>query len=628
MGGRTGIDELLKMKKLFAIVVILAFAAFLGWKQFTQAPVPRQIADDRGTQWLPIGNPTVGVLDEHIATPITFRTMHVGLNNSDQLWIATAPEQELAWIAEQDMYIPEGPTMDNLGQIYFSPLYPPEDVSLVVLDPKDGKRLWSLPHKGDNRGAGAPLILDTPGGTAPQTIYHATYHWAWAVTPQGDVLWHKPTGLRYDDDDVPHAWGVNYIPQFDALTVVTGNGEMAVLARATGETLLAEPFALPGQPAAESARHMPAEWVLQRGDKLAEQHFGKMPVNDGLFSAMVRIIYGAGSEVSNFYAVDPNSGRMFVAATAPDDEDGSEDGVSANGALYALDLAKKGEQLSVNIAARYDFEGGTGSTPTVSNDGQRLYITDENGNVMALDRDLNEIWRINVGEQVAASVAVSADNQELYVVTRKDIFKLWDRGDHGERAWRAQLDVFPDHININTLTPTITANGIAVAIGASRELGDNSLLMENGFGLLDRETGKVRGYVPGVEEGIAVTVVAADGGFTIAHSPVRRLASKAIFGDAISPITGGVSRYKPSNYPRLAREASCAAAAIVARQSTQQNAPGYGNAAQQWDNKQVQALMTQAAAAISHSDVQVPPITTPQLWCDQLGALQDSKQTP
>jgi hypothetical protein len=134
--------------------------------------------------------------------------------------------------------------------------------------------------------------------------------------------------------------------------------------------------------------------------------------------------------------------------------------------------------------------------------------------------------------------------------------------------------------------------------------------------------------VAGVEEGIAVTVVAADGGFTIAHSPVRRLASKAIFGDAISPITGGVSRYKPSNYGRLAREASCAAAAIVERQSTQQNSPGYGNAAQQWDNKQVQALMTQAAAAISHSDVQVPPITTPQLWCDQLGALQDSKQTP
>lgn len=627
MGRRATTNESLNMKKLIIVIVIaiLIVAALLLWKQFTEAPVARTIPDDGGTQWQPEGNPTVGEFNEDIATPITFRTMHVGLNNTDQLWIATAPEQELAWVAEEDMYIPEGPTMDNLGQIYFSPLYPPENVSLVVLDPATGKRLWSLPHNGDSRGAGAPLIMDAANEAGPQTIYHATYHWAWAVTPQGKVLWHKPTGLKYEGPDIPHAWGVNYIPQFDALTVVTGNGELAVLARASGEQLLAAPFELPGQPASEAVRHMPSQWVLQRGDQLAEQRFGKMPIDDGLFTGMVRIIYGAGSEVSNFYAVDPTSGRLFVAATAPDEIDGSEDGVSANGALYALDLVKTGDRLSVVIAARYDFDGGTGSTPTLSNDGQRLYITDENGNVMALDRDLAEIWRINVGEQVAASVAVSADNHELYVVTRKDIIKLWDRGDHAEQSWTAQLDVFPKHINVNTLTPTITANGIAVAIGASRELGGNSLLMENGFGLLDRDTGKVRGYVPGVEEGIAVTVLAADGGFTIAHSPVRRLASKAIFGDAISPITGGVSRFKPSNYPRLAREASCAAAAVVSRQTTQLNSPGYSSAAQQWDDNQIEALMTQAAEALLHAMVPAPATTTPQSWCEQLGAAENSK---
>src|SRR5690606_4013420 len=97
-------------------------AAFASWKQFSAAPVARTIPDDGGTQWRPQGQPTVDVSDVHMAAPTTFRTMHVGLNNSDQLWIATAPEQELAWVAEQDMYIPEGPTMDNLGQIYFSPL--------------------------------------------------------------------------------------------------------------------------------------------------------------------------------------------------------------------------------------------------------------------------------------------------------------------------------------------------------------------------------------------------------------------------------------------------------------------------------------------------------------------------
>ncbi len=610
------------MKKLAILLALLGAAAFIGWRQFTAAPVARVVPDDGGTAWRPQGNPNVGAFDAHIATPITFRTMHVGLNNSDHLWIATAPEQELAWVAEQDMYIPEGPTMDNRGQIYFSPLYPQENVSLVVLEGETGKRLWTLPHHGDSRGAGAPLILDTPNEPDPQTIYHATYHHAWAVNPQGEVRWHNPTGLHFKGKDVPHAWGVNYVPQFDALTVVTADGKIAVLARATGDTLLAEPFELPGQRAAPTARDMPAQWIMQRGDRLAEQRFGKMPLpdGDGLFTAMVRIIFGAGSEVSNFYAVDPNTGRLFVAATAPDEADGKADGVSASGAIYALDLVKSGEKLSLAIAARYDFDGGTGSTPTSSNDGQRLYITDENGNVMALDRNLKEIWRINVGAQVAASVAVSADNQELYVVTSRDVFKLWDRGDHAEQGWRAQLDAFPDHTNLNALTPTITANGIAVSIGASREVGGNSLLMEAGFGLLDRDTGKLRGFVQGVEEGIAVTVLAADGGFTIAHSPVRRLGSKAIFGDRISPILGGISRYKPSNNQRLAREASCAAARIAARQQAQEGVAGYGAAAQHWDDMQIHALMTQATQALAHTDVAVPATKVAQQWCELLGA--------
>jgi outer membrane protein assembly factor BamB len=608
------------MKKLAVLLALLTAAGYFGWRHITAAPVARVVPDDGGTAWRPQGNPNVGSFDPHMAAPVTFRTMHVGLNNSDHLWIATAPEQELAWVAEQDMYIPEGPTMDDLGQVYFSPLHPQEDVSLVVLEPQSGKRLWTLPHHGDSQGAGAPLILATPNDHHPQTVYHATYHHAWAVTPQGEVLWHKPTGLRFDGEHVPHAWGVNYVPQFDALTVVTADGKLAVLARTTGDSLLAENFELPGVRAAPAARDMPAQWIMQRGDALAEQRFGKMPLpdGDGLFTAMVRIIFGANSEVSNFYAVDPNTGRLFIAATAPDDADGKADGISANGALYALDLVQSGAQLAVVVAARYDFDGGTGSTPTASNDGQRLYITDENGNVMALDRNLQELWRINVGAQVAASVAVSADNAELYVVTGRDVFKLFDRGDHAELGWRGELDAFPDHTNVNALTPTITANGIAVSIGASREVAGNSMLMEAGFGLLDRETGKLRGFVQGVEEGIAVTVVAADGGFTIAHSPVRRLGSKAIFGDRISPIIGGIARYKPSNPKRLAREASCAAAGIAARQRAQQGDAGYAATAQRWDDMQITALMTQAAQAIASTDVTLDIARGPDQWCEAL----------
>ena len=86
------------MKKLILFATLIFLAALAGWKQFTAPPVARIVLDDGGTEWRPQDNPNVGAPNEHIAIPTTFRTMHVGLNNSDHLWIATAPEQALAWV--------------------------------------------------------------------------------------------------------------------------------------------------------------------------------------------------------------------------------------------------------------------------------------------------------------------------------------------------------------------------------------------------------------------------------------------------------------------------------------------------------------------------------------------------
>ena len=604
------------MKGLFATLGIIALCLAGFWSWFASPPMAISRLDAGTTTWRPSGAPLVGGNGLPVNPPITFHTMHVGVNNTDQLWIATAPRQELAWSVEEDMYVPEGPTMDNEGRVYFSPLYPQEDVSLVVLDGANGKRLWTLPHGGDSKGAGAPLILSVPGGGGKQIVYHATYHRAWAVDTSGNILWQQPTGLNYSGDGVPpHAWGMNYVAQLDALVSVTQDGKVTALSRQTGETLLERPFDLPGMPAGEDATNMPMQWVLDRGNALAAARFGETPDGRGLFVEMVRIIYGAGSEVSNFYAVDPQSGRLFIAATAPDEADGQTDGVSRHGSLYALDWGKNGNKLSLNIAARFDFDGGTGSTPTVSNDGQRVYVSDENGNIFALDRDLTEVWRINVGDQLAASVAVSADNAELYAVTRRDIFKLWDRGDHAELAWTATLDVFPFHNNINTLTPTITANGLAVSIGASREIGKTSLLMEAGYGLLDRATGKVRGFVLSPEESVAVTVVDRDGGFTIAHSPVRRLGSVALFGDKLPAIRGGISKFRSSDDQLLAREAACAAAAIAQRRNALQSS---ATAARAWDEAQIAALLTQAGRALARSSSKVDSALSATAMCAAL----------
>lgn len=44
------------------------------------------------TQWAPVGARTVGGYDyEIIPQPNAFHTMHVGPNNTDNVWIVTAP---------------------------------------------------------------------------------------------------------------------------------------------------------------------------------------------------------------------------------------------------------------------------------------------------------------------------------------------------------------------------------------------------------------------------------------------------------------------------------------------------------------------------------------------------------
>ena len=81
-----------------------------------------------------------------------------------------------------------------------------------------------------------------------------------------------------------------------------------------------------------------------------------------------------------------------IAATAPDEQDGKVDGAADNGALYRLVLAgDRNTGYQLKVADTYFFSVGTGSTPTVSADGELVVVSDDNGNVIALDKRLKEV---------------------------------------------------------------------------------------------------------------------------------------------------------------------------------------------------------------------------------------------
>jgi hypothetical protein len=210
--------------------------------------------------------------------PDTFHAMHVDTRNSDEIWSVAAPVVQYEWTAEPELYVAEGPTFDNAGNLYFAPVGAREDVSLVSLDRETGRRRWSIPGRG--AGCGAPLVLNDPEDPPQQRIYHATYTTAMALRSDGSAIWSVPTGLappprEPGERDQTHVWGMSYHPPADALFGVTMDGFVFVLDRKTGAPLLRAPFRLPGAPAAASGE-VP-EWLAKRANRETDAAFGATP---------------------------------------------------------------------------------------------------------------------------------------------------------------------------------------------------------------------------------------------------------------------------------------------------------------------------------------------------------------
>ncbi len=568
---------------------------------------PPEEVPESVTQWTPEGARTVGDYAYGvIPRPDAFHTMHVGPNNTDNVWVAVAPELELDWVTETSFYIPEGPTYDNEGNLYFSPLYPKENVSLVSLDAESGDRNWAIEGNGtDNGGSGAILVLNDPDNAGKQLIYHCTYTEAMAIRPDGTVVWRTPTGLELPEvvpgeRGTTHSFGFNYHSETDTVVALMIGGEILAFERTSGELLATGQ--IPGSPAVSDLPPVPTD-LVERTDALMDEVFGQTPSGLSFFSLILEVIFGGGSVITNYFAIDPNTSRIFVAATDEDAADGTMDGLSERGAIYSLDLVDDGNGgLEFEIVDSLTFDGGTGSTPSVSEDGTRVYISDNVGNVIALTSELEELWRYDLGDLVAASIGVSPDNRELYAVTRRDVFKLIDNGDSATLDWIATLDAYtgdPDiEVEFQALTPTVTANGVAVSVAGGKRVVTTDVILKVGIGLLDRNTGELRSFALGREESIAVTSVAADGGIYTSSSPLRHAAGKAQFPERTEDGIGGVSRYKPVRNELLARDATCAAGVRARNAATLADSE---RASAEQDIRQIGVLIEQSSAAIGRA---------------------------
>ena len=596
----------LSTKRLISLTVatVAGIALILAWLDSPRVHNPKVFGPPAKTQWKPMGARSAGQHNfDVIPEPTTWHAIHVDVANADSVWGVAAPMFALDWVAEPDYFIGSGPLLDNEGNLYFSSnFYHGERVDLVSIDAKTGERRWAITEAG-TMSAGGPIILNDPQNPGSQIIYLAGPERIMAIRQDGTTIWSKDTGIKISDaadTDTVKFQNFNYHPATDSLITITKAGGLFAYSRETGERV-APIGQLPGAPAISDKGTKIPGFVTNRVDPLLDDAFGKTADGLSIFSSAVNYLYGGGGVVTNYFSIDPDTSRIYIAATAPDEEDGNADGRSEIGAIYALNLEADGNGgLAFKLLDRMTFQGGTGSTPALSADGSRVYVSDNDGHVIALDPELSEVWRINVGEPLVGSITVAPDNNEIYAVTANDVFQLIDRGDHGTLNWAAELNGFDGYANVdvqsNGLTATVTANGVVVMIGGGKKVLGRTIMLHVGMGLLDRQTGKLRYFAEGREDSLAMSVVAADGSIYVGHSPLRRAVGKALYPELAADVTGGVARFKPIRLDLLARDAICAAGARAANTNTLDQSTEI--AAISNDKRQINFLITQAESAI------------------------------
>ncbi len=560
---------------VFALVLCGAAAAYLSSTQrgrilvvswFSTESTVREYAEPALTNWRPEGVRVYSSNPHPAARPVTFgRALHTDLHGSDEIATAMAPMFEHAWTVETNMFIPEGPVFDSAGNVYFSPVFPPEKVIVVSLDGETGERRWALTGD-DLGGAGTPLILEDPE-LGVDRVYTVTYQRAVATDIDGQILWDVALegNTLGDTETSRHCFGANYHIQSDSIIGVMGDGTVQILDRKTGESRLATTFVMPGAPTAVTNFKLPAKINEAANRDIAHMYPPEM-AEENPIAGVLHAAAGELQQVTNFFSIDSNTGRIWVASTLPDEDDGTADGFSDFAGLFGMDLIPEGDLFRLEIAVVAQVPGGTASTPAISADGARLYVADAYDSVYAIDASSGEyFWSFNVGDKVTGSLDVASDNGEVYANTRTGIKKLWDRGDHAELAWTANLNMYDTgrfQRNFKGLGAEITANGVAFTGAAGVVAGKQKFPFKVGAGLIDRETGEIRYFAGGAEDSVSSTVIGPDGGLYVGNSPLRRVLGRATLGKHLSPqpVLGGITRFKPIRYDLFLRDVIKAAA--------------------------------------------------------------------
>ena len=308
--------------------------------------------------------------------------VHADAKNSDYHRQPGPSDIELAWTRKFEGMINLGPTSDGKGRLFITT--GGKGCRLHALDRMSGKTLWCSDVLGSLAVSSAPL-LDRQG-----RLYLGDGTAMHSFDRDGRQLWSHPI--------IGTPLSAQFTPMGDLL-FITHVGVIYILDRDTGRDRI-QPY-----PLAPSPKFDPSE-----GARACMRGLPECPS-------------------ANTPAIDPVTGRFYFTFWTPG---ATSAGVRAMRITAGPIPRLIAEWTNDNIA------GGSASSPDLSADGRRLYVTDNEGNLHALDaRTGKPIWTYEIGYASDGSVSLSPEGLIIPAGGRQAaLVAIRDTGKQGVLAWR------------------------------------------------------------------------------------------------------------------------------------------------------------------------------------------------
>lgn len=305
---------------------------------------------------------------------------HADSANSDYSPISGARSLALAWQREFGGATTLGATTDGSGRLFLTTAA--AGCHLYALDAATGRTLWCSDVVGRLAVISAPL-LDRDGH-----LFVADGQAMYAFSRDGALLWRQPIA------------GVPLSAQFTPagrLIFVTNIGQIYILERLTGRHAM-PPLALVPGATFDPCREV---FACARGE--------------------------AACPAANTPAL--SRGRLYFTFWSPG---------AANAGVKAMEL-KEGAQTSLKpLWTSETLAEGSASSPTLSADGSRLYVTDNGGRLVALDTATGVLmWTFPLGYKSGGSVSISPGGLIMPAGGgQSPVMAFMDKGNSAVLLWR------------------------------------------------------------------------------------------------------------------------------------------------------------------------------------------------